>query len=374
VEYERLLTRIVSGLVMEPRHRPSVGSRLRRKGGPPVIEVVGLDRTRQNGLLWKLQQRYAGRLPVNVPEVPVEKGVAESFWYLSTRMSGLNGPYGRRSPAFPRFHLGLLAHTWAADHADLGLDRLQHAHRALVRHLGRRHEEDTLERDQLLRDLEPSLSAGGMVGALLAVLSTAVRFLIGRPRPDRVALRWWGRALRVPKGGAFSNREAIAIRLFHFFRPRPPRPGDPYEVRAEEARQEASRVANRNEYLIAAFLADIDAHYGLLRRLNRNQPPLMLLQVHDAEGRAVLDTYLDAHRTLRRVVGRRTVTHPVVLVLSDDDAGARLTAAPLDELESLLDTWTLRLEGDARERRLLRVTVREAVAGRRPTTSSEEGQ
>ncbi|MEV5343757.1 hypothetical protein AB0K93_35645, partial [Streptomyces sp. NPDC052676] len=88
----------------------------------------------------------------------------------------------------------------------------------------------------------------------------------------------------------------------------------------------------------------------------------------------VLDTYLDAHRTLRRVVGRRTVTHPVVLVVSDDDAGARLTAAPLEELENLLDTWTLRLEGDARERRLLRVTVREAVAGRRPTTSSEEGQ
>jgi hypothetical protein len=373
VEYERLLARIISGLVMEPRHRRSVGSRLRRKGGPPVIEVVGLDRTQQNDLLWKLRQTYSGRLPVNVPEVPVGKGVAESFWYLSTRMSGLNGPPGRRGPAFPRFHLGLLAHTWAADHADLGLDRLQHAHRALVRHLGSREQEETLGRDQLLRELEPPLSAGGMVGALLAVTSTVVRFLTGRPRPDRVALRWWGRALRVPKGGAFSNREAIAIRLFYFFRPRPPRPDDPDEVRAEAARQEASRVANRNEYLIAAFLADIDAHYGLLRRLNRNQPPLMLLEVHSAEGRAVLDTYLAAHRTLRRVVGRRTITHPVVLVVSDDEAGARLAAAPLDELASILDTWTLRLEGDARERRLVRVTVRGAAAGSRPAMS-EEGQ
>jgi hypothetical protein len=73
------------------------------------------------------------------------------------------------------------------------------------------------------------------------------------------------------------------------------------------------------------------------------------------------------------VVGRRTITHPVVLVVSDDEAGARLAAAPLDELASILDTWTLRLEGDARERRLVRVTVRGAAAGSRPAMS-EEGQ
>ncbi|WP_344366966.1 hypothetical protein [Streptomyces gobitricini] len=369
--YERLLARVVSGLLMEPRHRPSVGSRLRRKGGPPVIEVVGLDRTQQNDLLWSLRHTYAERLPVNVPEVPVEKGVADSFWYLSTRMSGLNGPAGRRAPAFPRFHLGLLAHTWAADHADLGLDRLQYAHRALVRDLGKRRQEEPLRRDELLRELELPLTATGPVGGLLATLSTLVRFLTGRPRPDRVALRWWGRALSVQKGGAFSTREAIAIRLFHFFRPRPPRPDDPDDVREEAARAEAARVANRDEYLVAAFLADIDAHYGLLRRLNRNQPPLMLLHVHNPEGRAVLDTHLAAYRTLRRVVGRRTATHPVVLVVSDDDAGARLTAAPLDELEDLLNTWALRLEGDVRERRLLRVTVREAAPTARSDTSRE---
>ncbi|MFJ8650145.1 hypothetical protein ACIRNI_29045 [Streptomyces sp. NPDC093546] len=369
--YERLLARVVSGLLMEPRNRPSVGSRLRRKGGPPVIEVVGLDRTQQNDLLWSLRHTYAERLPVNVPEVPVENGVADSFWYLSTRMSGLGGPAGRRAPAFPRFHLGLLAHTWAADHADLGLDRLQYAHRALVRDLSRRRQEEPPRRDQLLRELEVPLAGTGTLGGLLAMLSTLVRFLTGRPRPDRVALRWWGRALRVQKGGAFSNREAIAIRLFYFFRPRPPRPDDPEDVRVEAARAEAARVDNRNEFLIAAFLADIDAHYGLLRRLNRNQPPLMLLRVHNARGRAVLDTYLAAYRTLRRVVGRRTATHPVVLVVSDDDAGARLTAAPLDELEALLNTWTLRLEGDVRERRLLRVTVREAASAARPPTSGE---
>ncbi|MEV5342022.1 hypothetical protein AB0K93_26595 [Streptomyces sp. NPDC052676] len=305
-----------------------MGSRLRRKGGPPVVEVLGLNRTQQNELLWRLRHRYAQRLPVNVPEVPLENGVADSFSYLSTRTSGLGGPAGRRALTFPRFHLGLLAHTWAADHADLGLDRLQHAYRALVRDLGRRRQGEPPRRDELLRELEAPLTATNSLGSLLTTLSTLVRFLTGRPRPDRVALRWWGRALRVPKGGAFSDREAIAIRLFYFFRPRPPCADDSDEVRAEAARAEAARVANRNEYLIAAFLADIDAHYGLLRRLNRNQPPLMLLQVHNAEGRAVLDTYLAAHRTLRRMVGRRTVTHPVVLVVSDDDAGARLTAAP----------------------------------------------
>jgi hypothetical protein len=371
VDYERLLTRIVSGLVMEPRNRPSAGSRLRRKGGPPVIEVVGLDRTQQNDLLWHLRNKYAARLPVNVPEVPVAQGVADSFWYLSTRMSGLNGPAGRRGPAFARFHLGLLAHTWAADHADLGLDRLQVAHRALVRDLGARRQEAPPRRDELLRELEQPMAAAGTPGAILASLSTVVRFATGRPRPDRVALRWWGRALRVPGGGAFSNREAIAIRMFHFFRPRPPRPGDPDEVREEAARKEEARVANRNEFLIAAFLADIDAHYGLLRRLNRNQPPLMLLQVHDAEGRAVLDAYLAAHRTLRQVVKRRTVTCPVVLVVSDDDPGAMLTAAPLDELETLLDGWALRLEGDIRERRLLRVTVQDAAPAQRPAIAGE---
>lgn len=373
MEYKRLLARIISGLVMEPRDRPSAGSRLRRKGGPPVVEVLGLDRTQQSDLLWALRHTYVGRLPVNVPEVPVGNGVADTFWYLSTRMSGLNGPVARRAPAFPRFHLGLLAHTWAADHADLGLDRLQYAHRALVRDLGRRQHEEPVVRDQLLRELEIPLTATGTIGGLLAMFSTLARFLTGRPRPDRAALRWWGRALSVPKGGAFSNREAIAIRLFYFFRPRPPRPDDPDEVRQEAARAEAARVANRNEYLISAFLADIDAHYGLLRRLNRKQPPLILLQVHNAEGRAVLDSYLAAHRPLRRIVGRRTITHPVVLVVSDDDAGAPVTAAPLDELESLLDTWALRLEGDVRERRLLRVTVRETEDRARPITS-QEGQ
>ncbi|MEV6957875.1 hypothetical protein AB0M97_01455 [Streptomyces sp. NPDC051207] len=361
MDHERLLTRIVSGLVMEPRNRPSAGSRLRRKGGPPVIEVVGLDRTQQSRLLRTLRDKYAERLPVNVPEVPMDKGVADSFWYLSTRMTGLSGPAGRRAPSFARFHLGLLAHAWAAKHADLELERLQYAHRALVRDLGRKRQEETSRRDTLLQELEQPMAAAGTVGAVLASLSTLVRFVTLRPRADRVALRWWGQALKVRTGGAFSSREAIAIRMFHFFRPRPPRPDDPEEVREEAAQQEEIRVTHRNEFLIAAFLADIDAHYGLLRRLNRNQPPLMLLEVHDAEGRTVLDAYLAAHKHMRSLVKWGTITHPVVLVVSDD-AEAGLTAAPLAELETLLDSWELRVEDGKRERRLLRVTVRDSVS------------
>ncbi|MDG9715799.1 hypothetical protein [Streptomyces sp. DH24] len=371
MEHERLLARIISGLVMEPRNRPSAGSRLRRKGGPPVIEVVGLGRSQQNALLEGLRHKYAERLPVNVPEVPLARGVVDSFWYLSTRMTGLNGPAGRRAPAFARFHLGLLAHAWAADHADLSLDRLQYAHRALVRDLGRRRQGTPPPHAELLRDLEQPMAGAGTVGALLASLSTVARFVTGRPRPDRVALRWWGRALKVPRGGAFSSREAIAIRMFHFFRPRLPQPGDPEEVREKAARQEEARVANRNAFLVAAFLADIDAHYGLLRRLNRNQPPLMLLQVQDAAGRAVLDAYLDAHRVMRNVVRQRTITHPVVLVVSDHAAGAGLTAEPFEQLEALLDAWTLRLEDGKRERRLLRVTVGGTAPPEAPATSEE---
>ncbi|MEU7278535.1 hypothetical protein AB0A69_07060 [Streptomyces sp. NPDC045431] len=39
---------------------------------------MGLDRTQQNELLWNLRHTYAERLPVNVPEVPVENGVADA--------------------------------------------------------------------------------------------------------------------------------------------------------------------------------------------------------------------------------------------------------------------------------------------------------
>ncbi|MGW7410987.1 hypothetical protein [Streptomyces sp. NPDC054863] len=323
-----------------------------------MIEVVGLSRTQQNELLEGFHSRYWGRLPVNFPDVPVtDEGVADSFWYLSTGMFGLSGPIGSwQSLTFPRFALGLLAHTWAVNHTSPSLQELQHAHQWLVRELRKKRDEDPLRpgRDQLIRELEEKLPAFGRGGSALAMTSAVLRFLLPRPTPGRVALRWWARALKVPRGGANSRPRAIAIRLFHFFRPRQHHPLDTEAVTAEEARK-----AHRNEFLAASFLADLDAHYGRYRRLNRDQPPLLVLKVRGAEERALLDTLLTAYRTAFRDQGRRrTVTRPVVLVVSDDEASGLPPAAPIDELESLLDSWTLRLEGDVRERRLLRVTVR----------------
>jgi hypothetical protein len=357
VDHRRPLARIVSGLVMEPRYRASLGSRLRRKGGPPVVEIAGLSPAEQDALLEFFHARYWGQLPVNFPEVPVHTGsVTDSLWYLSTRVFGLSGPVGsQRALAFPRFALGLLASIWAANHPNLSLQELQNAHHWLVRELRKRREEGPLEpdADRLLREMEAHLPGFGRVGSLAGMGLTLLRFRLARPRPDRVALRWWGRALRVPRGGANSRREAVAIRLFHFFRPRAHDREDEQAVRAEKERED-----NRNEFLAASFLADLDAHYGVLRRLNKKQPPVMLLKVDGPEGRALLDVLLGAYRTAFRDVGqRRSVTRPVVLVTSGDGGPGLPQARPFDELEALLDAWTLNLEGNMRERRLLRVTV-----------------
>lgn len=359
--YEPFLTRVMPELVMQHKRRRSAGSRLRGRGGPPAIEIVGLTERERDALLQEVYRRYARVLPVNDPtEMPLVRGrVADSFWYLSTRVYGLGGHTAYRLPIrFPRFALGMMAHAWAEKNDRPGLEEIEKGHEWLRDELRKRRDENPrrVADDQLLTDLEGHLATaiGGRAGGLVAAVSAVARFLLARPRPDRIALRWWGKVLNTPPG-AFSWREAVATELFRVFR------------RRKDRRERPSA-----QLLAAALLADLDAHYGLRRRLNRDMPPVILLPEHTPAGREFLDTLLRAYGiAFPRSPRKRTVTRPVVVAVGGGVTAAEPRPRPLEELESYLNVWTIPVEGDVRERWLLRVTAADAVE---PVESTEPGE
>jgi hypothetical protein len=347
--YEPFLTRVMPELVMQRKRRPSAGSRLRGRGGPPAIEIVGLDEAEGEALLRELYRRYAPLLPINDPtRMPLTRGrVADSFWYLSTRVYGLSGPTAYRLPIrFPRFALGMMAYVWAERNDRPDLEQIARGHEWMREELRKQHDENPQQvaDGQLLTDLQGYLASaiGGRIGAALAAVSALVRLLLARPRPDRVALRWWGKALNTPPG-TFSLHEAVAAHLFRTFR---------------SGTDQRGRSAD--QLLAAAFLADIDAHYGLRRRLNRDLLPVILLPAHTPAAHEFLDTLLRAYGVaFPRPPRKRTVTRPVIVAVGGDGTGGP-PPRPLAELESYLNIWTLPVEGDVRERWVLRVTAEEA--------------
>jgi len=327
---------------MQRKLRRSAGSRLRARGGPPAIEIVGLDEAESAALLRELYQRYAPVLPVNDPaHLPLVSGRgADSFWYLSTRVYGLGGPTAYRLPIrFPRFALGMMAYVWAEENDRPDLEQIARGHEWLREELRKRRDENPRQTadSQLLTDLQGYLASaiGGRLGGALATVSALVRLLLARPRPDRVALRWWGKVLNTPPG-TFSLYDAVATTLFRVFR---------------EGADQRGRSAEL--LLAAALLADIDAHYGLRRRLNRDLLPVVLLPAHTPEAHEVLDTLLRAYGVaFPRPPRKRTVTRPVIIAVGGDGTGE-----PLAGLESSLNLWSLPVEGDVRKRWVLRVTA-----------------
>ncbi|MEE1943195.1 hypothetical protein V1L54_27975 [Streptomyces sp. TRM 70361] len=166
--YEALLTRVMSELVMLKKLRPSAGSRLRARGGPPVIEITGLGEAERNHLLERLHQRYWRLLPVNNPaEMPLGSGpVTDSFWYLSTRVYGLGGRVARRRPIrFPRFALGMMAHAWVKENGRPDLEQIEWLHEWLQRELRKQSKKNPPPAGQVLAELEPPMAAvGGLTG------------------------------------------------------------------------------------------------------------------------------------------------------------------------------------------------------------------
>ncbi|MFF8711850.1 hypothetical protein ACF07T_10475 [Streptomyces sp. NPDC015184] len=99
--------------------------------------------------------------------------------------------------------------------------------------------------DPLLEDPYVSEGMGGLVGLLLKVVN-AFRF------PHHRTVRWYGTE-RFPRQRTF---EAVCEQL-------------------ERLREEPAEA--RQSLLVEALLADIDAHYGIVRRLNRARRPVLLL-------------------------------------------------------------------------------------------------
>ncbi|MEV8305899.1 hypothetical protein AB0P36_00720 [Streptomyces flavidovirens] len=339
--YQVLLTHIVPELVMERRIRRSAGSRLRKRGGPPVIVVAGLDAAEQAEVLRRLHHRYRRVLPVNDSQVPLDqREVIDFLLRLSTRAYGLGGYAWFRKPmSFPRFTLGMLAYSWADEHRP-DLRAIAEGHTWLRHQLrtARDADEGHQARARLRAELAPYLAGAGAgrTGIAVGLLFT----LLGHqaPRPDKTALRWWGRLWNVPRG-AFSWQDAVATELFTVF---------------HAGRDEDGHTVEH--LLTAALLADIDAYYGRYRRFNRARPPLLLVpEAHTQAGTTFLTALATAYDIVWRAP-RHTGTRPVVIAVGGDSAGAR-GRPPLGRLEHELNEWSRRPADGPEGRWLLAVRV-----------------
>lgn len=348
--YQALLDRVIPGMVMERRLRRNEGTRLRRRGGPPVVEIVVRPGVPDSGLLGTLYRRYAEILPINHPAVPLTDSPVHALLYLSTKAGGLGRdlPY-RRPMTFPRFALGMLAYSSAEREGRPELAAIERAHKWLERELLREHAEGRGQAagDALLTDLERSFPQFGTAGGVMGVLSALGRFLLARPRPDRVALHWWGAVLRIPRGGVTTRRSAVATTLFNV-----------HWHGADAAGHTPVQL------LAAAFLADIDAHYGLIRRLNNVRPPVVLLpDLHTPAGCELLSTLLAAYDiAFEHRPAWRTVTRPVVIATARSSAEG---LASVTEIETELNGWRRGPGETSEERWLLRVRAPGTPGGER---------
>ncbi|MFD7918761.1 hypothetical protein ACFV3R_06010 [Streptomyces sp. NPDC059740] len=367
-EYEDQLTRVLAGLLMEDRlARVSPGSRMRRRGGPPLLEIVEPRPAAAAALLGRLRHRYAdnGALPVNDLAVPTGepqasgRAVTDCLWYLSTRAGGLGGELAHRPPlAFPRLSTGLLVQRWAATRrntapTDLDLDEQL---RLLLREL-RREREDRQPPGPVegLDRVEKAVAGLGTPGAVTSFGLALLRLLLLRGRAYRTSLRWWGRTLQVPARSLLPRREAVVAELFNVHRNHCDKRG---------------RTAPA--LLTLAFLADIDAHYHCYRRLNRDRPPLILLPHAEAPaGRRLLAALVQAYDA--EPTSRRRPTRPVVLAVSTTHrplpGAADGVSAPERHVEDLaghLGEWWPAAGRTPQERWLLTLTSRTGRNGGRP--------
>ncbi|MFF2652357.1 hypothetical protein [Streptomyces sp. NPDC058045] len=347
--YEAQLTRVLSGLLMERRlARVSMGGRIRRRGGPPLLELVEPDAAAGREMLERLRHHFGGRgaLPVNDLRVPTDadntsgRGVVDCLWHLSTRAGGLGCELSHRPPlTFPRLSTGLLVRHWA-DRNWHHLDRepgLDDQLRLLMKELQRDRADQQPGPEAGLYRVEQALSQLGPPGVLASLGLALPRLVRLKRRPDRVALHWWGRVLGVPHRTVQARREAVVTELFRVNRDGRDRHGNTVE-----------------SLLTRAFLADLDAYYTRYRRLNRDRPPLILLpQAHTPTGRALLDALAGAYETA--AVGGRRPTRPVVLALSTTHRAAG-SERRVDDLAGDLDSWTSSAGRSPAERWLLTLT------------------
>ncbi|CAM5279367.1 hypothetical protein SXANM310S_03083 [Streptomyces xanthochromogenes] len=282
--------------------------RFERDAGALVLQIEGgSDPVRQ--WLARLLKEYRGIVPVNNPsdveESDPERQVLEQLQAV-VEGCGYGGIVARGLPiVFPRFaaaRAALYDRQQTGDHS--------HARRmgALKRQIEeaiaheRRHSmpQARTRLDPLIQDPYVTQQLGGFLGLLLKI-ANALRL------PCYRTVRW------------FRKRRFPGLRTF--------------EAVCEELDGWSARPAHEKQrLLVEALLADVDAHYGVLRRLNRVRRPVILLPDVDTipARRIIRDRMLEALSGTAK--GLRV--HPVVITTSRPGGADPLTggrpAVPAD--------------------------------------------
>jgi hypothetical protein len=304
------LDAVISQLTFRERF-PRRRARFERRAGALVLQIEGeSDPVRQ--WLADLLKRYRGIVPVNNPS-DVEPGQDEESQVVEQLQAivegcGYGGIVAHGLPiVFPRFAAARTAlYDWRSTP--------EHFHARRIGDLkGQIKEAVSLERRRTLPEARPRLEPlvqdpyvtqqlGGLLGLLLLVVN-ALRL------PHHRTVRW------------YRTRRFRGLRTFE-------------AVCAELDSRRTGPGHEKQRLLVEALLADIDAHYGVVRRLNRARRPVILLPDVDTvpARRVIRDRILEAYdgesRTLR--------VYPVVVTTSrpggaDPVVGAR-PSVPTDRL------------------------------------------
>ncbi|WP_432094717.1 hypothetical protein [Streptomyces sp. bgisy100] len=265
----------------------------RRSGGALVLQLEGPESTVRP---WPEQyhSRYRGVLPVNSPGgVPAENAGEKELVAALLAVAqgcGYDGRPAYRLPlVFPRFAAAFAAlYVWepVPGHTEAEqVDELAHMVRQAIAK-ERRHVLTELRRR--FQGLPRPENAPQQVNWLVSLGGWAVDAL---RFPHYRTVRWYRRK----RFGALELRTSREVfRELHKRRGTPP--------------------ADKRLLLVEALLADIDAHYGLFRRLNRARRPVILLPDVDTapDRRAIRDTLLAAYDGRSRELR----VYPVVVATS----------------------------------------------------------
>ncbi|MFC7309700.1 hypothetical protein ACFQVC_36490 [Streptomyces monticola] len=340
------LNYLVSELTLEDRLalRSLLGARLRRRGGPPVIELVGVRPAEADRFLNRLYRRHLRLIPVNAPTLPFEatderdkqalrQDVVNCLWYLSTRAQGL-GCYVRNRPQikFPRFTLGFLVYQWAQNRDVKELATIAKGLQTV------RQVQDAPQ--PAPEGISAALLGLGTPGAL-AALGLELAYLLVPGNRHRKGVRWWGRTLDSPSRWLHRPRGGVLEYMYNLV---------------------AAGVDDRDRpleaLLAAALLADLDAYYNALRRWNRDRLPLVLVPgSHTPGGKALLRAFRGAYQRVYDPLNARwyrPVTRPVVIAVGEQ---AGVGAESLSTVEQRLKEWAPRPGQRGPERWMLRAVV-----------------
>ncbi|MFD8382565.1 hypothetical protein ACFV2X_29340 [Streptomyces sp. NPDC059679] len=263
--------------------------KFRRAAGALILQLEG-EEPAVRGWPRRFHERYRGVLPLNCPdELPEEETQEQQVvteLLAIAQGCGYDGRPAYRLPiSFPRFAAAFAAlYVWRPDDGQLPAKQNSKIARMVKQAIAeeRRYTlQEMKERaEALARDEQVAQRLGGLVGVMVKVADVC-RF------PHRRTVRWYRRKW-------FRGRVVTQLEVFRELRGRQQRP-----------------VADKQLLLVEALLADIDAHYGRFRRLNRARRPVILLPDVDLSSARrlirdrLLDAYDDGARELR--------VHPVVI-------------------------------------------------------------